>query len=88
MEMVKSFNEFMANLRYCYDKKLPLEDPHVKEAVEYWGTLTSSVGDISKYDVLRKEKQELLEGLDPGMIGQKAKIFEYLQSAVNYHKQA
>jgi predicted RNA-binding protein with EMAP domain len=35
LEMLKSFNAFMANLRYCYDKQLPPEDPRVQEAVAY-----------------------------------------------------
>jgi DNA-binding transcriptional MerR regulator len=82
LEMVKSFNEFMANLRYCYDNELPPEDTHVKEAVEYWGKLTGSLGDTGKYESFRESNSELLKGFDFGTIGQKAKVFEYLQNAV------
>lgn len=87
MEMVQSFNEFMANLRYCYDNQLPPEDTHVKEAVEYWGSLADSIGDTSKYEALRDSNSELLNGFDLGVTGQKAKLFEYLQNAVTKSKE-
>jgi hypothetical protein len=76
----------MANLRYCYDNQLPPEDPRVQEAVEYWKTLTGSLGDTGKYEALRGSNPELLKGFDAGMIGPKAKVFEYLQNAAAKRK--
>jgi DNA-binding transcriptional MerR regulator len=80
LAMIQEFKEFMANLQYCYDNKLPPEDEKVQEAVLYWKKMSNSLGDISKYEKIRKENASLLKNFDMGVDNQKVKLFDYLQN--------
>jgi DNA-binding transcriptional MerR regulator len=78
MDGILKFKNFMNDLQFCYENKLPADDSKAKEVVSYWHKMTGSLGDLSSFEKLRTEKASLLAGFDVGKTG-KSEIFEYLQ---------
>ncbi|WP_419725621.1 aromatic acid exporter family protein [Terrisporobacter petrolearius] len=76
--IIKNVKKFKKNLKYCYQKQLPITDPKVQELIGVWNKLTI---EIQIHDIL-EEIEAMSKELNLGRCNDETDLQEYFKKTI------
>lgn len=76
--IIKNVKKFKKNLKYCYQKQLPITDPKVQELIGVWNKLTI---EIQIHDIL-EEIEAMSKELNLGRCSDETDLQEYFKKTI------